>query len=319
MADTLSESLLEELVSAGIRAPSSHNTQPWLFERTSNGLAVLADRTRALAVNDPYDRELTISCGAALFNIEVAAAHLGYATSLDVLPDPDNADLLTEVTITPRANATRADELYNAIETRQTTREPFDPEPISDALRRRLSDIAENHNTALMVVGDDKRRDLAELVAEGDRIQFADRRWRRELASWMHPRRKGDGLVVPEVAGLATRAVVTAFDVGKSIAGKDHDLITDAPLVAVLSTGRDDAGTWIEAGRALEHILLVAAADGLQVGYLNQPCQVDSLRGRLQTLLEPPQYPQVVMRFGKPSKASRRAPRRPVQDVLVTR
>ena len=32
---------------------------------------LLADRTRALPVNDPQDRELTISCGCALFNLRV--------------------------------------------------------------------------------------------------------------------------------------------------------------------------------------------------------------------------------------------------------
>ena len=39
---------------------------------------LLADRTRALPVNDPEDRELTISCGCALFNLRVAAAAAGH-------------------------------------------------------------------------------------------------------------------------------------------------------------------------------------------------------------------------------------------------
>jgi hypothetical protein len=36
---------------------------------SENTRVPLADRTRALPVTDPEDRELTISCGCALFNL----------------------------------------------------------------------------------------------------------------------------------------------------------------------------------------------------------------------------------------------------------
>ena len=53
-------------VAEAIRAPSSHNTQPWLFRIAGDHLGVMADRSRALPVADPQDRELVISCGAAI-------------------------------------------------------------------------------------------------------------------------------------------------------------------------------------------------------------------------------------------------------------
>jgi len=52
------------LLDAAILAPSSHNTQPWRFAVRERTIDLYADRTRALPVNDPDDRELTISrCG----------------------------------------------------------------------------------------------------------------------------------------------------------------------------------------------------------------------------------------------------------------
>jgi hypothetical protein len=56
------------LVGAAVLAPSSHDTQLGPFRTSDSAIDLSADRTRALPVNDPDDRELTISC-CALFNL----------------------------------------------------------------------------------------------------------------------------------------------------------------------------------------------------------------------------------------------------------
>src|SRR6185436_14115060 len=76
------------LVSAAAMAPSSHNTQPWLFLVGHHSIDLVADRRRALPVNDPGDRELTISCGCALLNLRVAAAAAGYSPRVALCPEP---------------------------------------------------------------------------------------------------------------------------------------------------------------------------------------------------------------------------------------
>jgi hypothetical protein len=56
----------QDLVRQAILAPSSHNTQPWIFRVRAESVELYADRTRALPVNDPLDRELTISSAWAI-------------------------------------------------------------------------------------------------------------------------------------------------------------------------------------------------------------------------------------------------------------
>jgi uncharacterized spore protein YtfJ len=87
------------LLRYAVLAPSGHNTQPWLFSVDGDTVELYADRTQALAVVDPEDRELTISCGAALFNLRVALRHWGYRRDdqVELLPDPADADLLARV------------------------------------------------------------------------------------------------------------------------------------------------------------------------------------------------------------------------------
>lgn len=314
---------VRQLLEAAVRAPSSHNTQPWLFTVDDGQIQLRADRTRALPVNDPHDRELTISCGAALANLELAAARAGHQPSTTLLPDADDPDHLATVELATPAEPVATDNaervaLVDRIEHRHTTRGAFTDDPVPGGCTDDLIRAVADHGCWAQVVDDpDTRRELAHLVGEGDRMQFADPRWRRELASWMQPRRRHEGLTYPELVAPITRLIVTAFDLGRSTAAKDEDLLADAPLVVVLGSDGDDAEAWLHAGRALETMLLTASAGGLQAGYLNQPCQVAELRPRLQHLLGRGGFPQVVLRLGRIGDTPKPSPRRPVDEVLI--
>jgi nitroreductase len=308
---------VRRLVAAAVRAPSSHNTQPWLFEIEDSRVDLIADRTRALPVNDPDDRELTISCGAALFNLRAAAAAEGMETRVVPFPDGADGDLLASVTVVPGEPGTEG-RLAGAIESRHTLRESFSDHEQSGPLAERLVQAAEAEGTWLEIVGDHGTRDaIASLVAEGDRIQFADPRWRRELASWMHQRRKGDGMAAFGLATPVVRLVVSGFDLGKSTAGKDSALASEAPALAVLGTGSDSPQDRLAAGQALQRVLLEAAGEGVQAGYLNQPCQVGELRPRLAEALGSTGVPQLVLRLGRPEGEPEHSARRPLGEVLV--
>jgi hypothetical protein len=69
------EDELRFAVEQAVLAPSSHNTQPWQFRLDGDTVELYADRDRVMHVIDPQDRELVISCGAALLNIELAIQH----------------------------------------------------------------------------------------------------------------------------------------------------------------------------------------------------------------------------------------------------
>src|SRR6266516_3450420 len=49
----LDRASVEAAVAVAIRAPSIHNTQPWAWRLSADGLALRADRSRQLAVADP--------------------------------------------------------------------------------------------------------------------------------------------------------------------------------------------------------------------------------------------------------------------------
>jgi hypothetical protein len=78
-APRLDEKTVATLVAEATAAPSMHNAQPWRFRFLADERLLLlrADPERAMPRSDPGDRALHIGCGAALFNLRVAAAHAG--------------------------------------------------------------------------------------------------------------------------------------------------------------------------------------------------------------------------------------------------
>lgn len=305
----------KELVQKAIEAPSSHNTQPWLFRLENEAIEIWADRTRALPVNDPFDRELTISCGAAFLNLRVAAAAHGVATS--VRPGGEDPDHLATIRLGEGRVESSLAPLAPSIDDRFSTRESFENESLPDTLLADMDAAVELEGARLHEVDQEDRSFVGELVAEGDRVQFANPSWRRELASWMHSTRDGDGLAMSPWVAPISRLVVRNFDMGDKVGQTDEELAREAPALVAISTARDDEDSWLSAGQALQRALLIAAAQEVQAGYLNQPCQLVEIRGRLAKCLSPGRYPQVLLRLGVAEPPSLRAPRRPVEEVLL--
>ena len=169
------------------------------------------------------------------------------------------------------------------------------------------------------------RGGLADLIARGDRLQMADKHFRRELAAWLRSNRShapdgmpGFALGFGDVMGAAGPLVVRTFDIGMGQAARDRELALGSPVLAVLGTAADGVHHWVAAGQALARVLLRASVDGVVASFLNQPVEVPSLRPELQAIVGGPGYSQIVLRLGYRTEAPVRAtPRRPLDDVLL--
>src|SRR5690242_13091512 len=101
-AQPLDTTNVKALVSAAAAAPSLHNAQPWLFRhhREAGTVELRADLTRAMPHTDPDNRALHLGCGAALFNLRVAAAEGGLHADTVLFPVPADRELLALVRLT---------------------------------------------------------------------------------------------------------------------------------------------------------------------------------------------------------------------------
>lgn len=74
-------------LSYALLAPNPHNRQPWLVRLDgADSLTLYVDLDRRLPATDPFDRQITIGCGAFLELLSIAAAAEGYRTDIAFFP-----------------------------------------------------------------------------------------------------------------------------------------------------------------------------------------------------------------------------------------
>ena len=314
-----SDTLLVACVGEATRAPSTHNTQPWHFRVRRDCVELIADRSRALPASDPEDRELTISCGAALFSLRAARATRGYSAFVETWPVASDPDLLARVTPATGYSQQISDTaaLMQAVEQRRTYRKPFIREQMPQSTIQKLCECAQEEGATLVAVTDDlRRRRLVELIEQADQQLWHDVRWRRELSAWMHPRRQGEGFNIPGLVSAAAELVTRSFDLGSGTAARGEQILEGSPLLVALCSAGDKPADWLATGQALQHMLLRACADGLQGSFLNQPLHWPETRVQVTTMMQGAGIPQLVLRLGRPEEQLAPVVRRPLDYVM---
>lgn len=316
---------LRRAIEHALSAPSGHNSQPWKFRIIRDGVELYADRSRALPIVDPEDRALTISCGAALYQLRLAMNCDGIGTLVKILPDPNNPDLLARVLVSGPYFASSEDlELFDAFPRRRTNRGPFIDETIDPAVKTEwLYDAAESKCWLHMTEQLDEKEDFAELIDAGDHIQGSDKAFRHELSEWVRPdsTSRHDGipgcaLGMGKLESHFGRFMIRTFDWGDGQAAKDRQLAEGSPLIAVMGTHEDTPRAWLACGQSLAKMLLRGTARGLDASFMNQPIEVPELRKELSSLVDDAGMPQILLRWGRGGEVSKTA-RRSIEEVLV--
>jgi hypothetical protein len=312
------------VIRAAGRAPSVHNTQPWYFTSHQGIVRLHADPARRLPEQDPFGREMVISCGAALCNLILAVRHLGFGAGVRLLPDIGAPDLLAEVRWGAHVPPARDEELlYRAIGQRHTHLGPFTA-GVPPLLAEELRLFARRERANLHVIYDPGRRaELARLVDTAERTQMRSPYVVAERTSWA--RLSGDARAAADRSGdrctrwdgpeFAARGLTPGT-------GRRRRRVPAGPgdpcavgLVALLSTRDDRKPGWLMAGHALQRLLLHATARGVSAAFHTQPLEVPHIREQIRGEFTGGAYPQMLVRFGRGGLTTPN-PRRPVTGTL---
>jgi len=308
---------LRQAAEAGIRAPSLHNSQPWLFGLRGGALEIRVDPGRRLA-SDQAGWAARVACGAALYNTRLALAVAGRPAVVVSHPDPADRDLIARLTPgVPRPPTYAEAELYDAIARRYSNRGPFWPAPVPAGVRRALLAAARDELAWLdLLVGATALAAVSEIAFSADRVLRRDARYQAELAAWTHADQAPDGVPahagapLPEPQDLLPQRLFTDR---RRAPGRDYE---PEPLVGVLGVAGDRPADQTRAGQAMQKVLLAATAAGLDTSMISQPIEVPAAREQLRRSLGRSGSPQILLRFGY-GTPGHPTPRRDVADVLI--
>lgn len=305
------------LLTAGVLAPSMHNTQPWRFEVGSSTVQVYRDLDRWLRVADPRQSALHISVGAAVLNLRVATAELGRLAHVALLPDPNAPDLVARLTLAAGLGVDpELAALFTYLARRRTSRTPFSDRWIPDRAVRDLEHAAEFEHASLRVIRDPERvRRLLGLGAEGTTNELFALDVLQERARWVGGDRREDGIPTRALGPVPLEHPAVVRDLAVRQADRERPAahFEAHPVLAILSVRRDDELGWLSAGQALERVLLTAARWGLSASFMNQALTSPELRWLAHGPGEGDVYPQMLLRLGYGTRPEP-TPRRPLED-----
>jgi hypothetical protein len=302
-----SDRLLDYLVGRASLAPSAYNSQPWRFLTPDAATVELRpDDSRRLPQADPEDRLLYLALGAALENLLIAAADLGYHPEVEWLPEEGVAVRvhLGEPGELPEPPDPRVDAMVR----RRSARGRLG----GDQVRERARATARNLELDPVLLDWPEPATLDVMLVAGEaaeREQWGREAFRAELARWLRRDRREseslrDGLAftdwvaVPRwAAGWLRRALLRypgLFGAGRGLRRRLHK----APAVAVLSTMGDTRRDWLEAGQAYQRLGLALTEEGLSLAPESGLLASHKARKAASKVLGRPE-PQIVARVGE--------------------
>ncbi|WP_019926539.1 Acg family FMN-binding oxidoreductase [Nocardia sp. BMG111209] len=303
-----------------VRAPSVHNSQPWRWLVGDTTVHLYADTSRHLLSTDPDQRDLLVSCGAALHHLRIAALGLGWGTRVHRLPDPAAPDHLAAVEF-HRAEPTLADlRMSRAIEDRRCDRRRYTSWEVPAAHVATMVAAGAACGVIVRDIDDGSARaDLERAFVSAAAQHARDDHYTAELARWSGRHAATSG--VPARSTVAsTGATVRPFAnpvlpqaVLRDIDGVDRMLL--------LATGADDRLSRLRAGEATSAVLLTATMLGMAGCPLSEPLELPGTRSDIRRdILDDSGFPQMIIRIGWAATSADPpppTPRRPPAEVIA--
>lgn len=316
------------LLQYAVLAPSTHNSQPWLFKIGESSVKIYFDPSKQIIEADPIGRDLYISFGCCLANLELASRYFNvYDHTADHGGREDN--LIAEVFFRNLEKRTAVDStlrhLVEAIPRRINARGIFEKRTPSGEIIKRMRLLDGFPGLELHFISDaEKIRQLASLTAEGLQIAYAKSSFRKEMAQWVHSSfsRKREGipgysLRISALLSVAFPTLVRFFNIGKRVGLLNYTSIVSAPLVCVISASENFFRTWLNVGRLFERIALEATANGLATSIFAAAIEMGELYRKVQAAISTNHIPQLLFCVGYMREIQKPNLRYSVEEKLI--
>lgn len=296
----VSRELIEEVLKAGIRAPSGENSQPWRFKIEGERVWLFNRPEADQSLFNFHQNGSLVAHGALLANMKIAATHFGYDAKITFFPDKTKENLVATIDFKepePEAAAKMQANpdyklLFDAIAKRVTNRKHYDGTPLKPNEKQEILASEDwNKNAAatddvvrlVMIEDHEKIADVARAASTSETMLvlnkhvhdffFSHVRWTPE-----ENESQPNGFFVPTLELNAQQAkgfrllrhwnaarVLAKLGVAKQVGKDNEDTYKTASAMFAVVMKDPEPKNLLRAGKVLEHAWLTATKLGLSV------------------------------------------------------
>lgn len=299
------EEKIQYLTGYGILAPSTHNTQPWLFNVDSSNLKIELNSSIYLKEADRSGRNALISLGACTFNIIVAAEHFGLEPHITFKgTDINNVAIHVDFKTSPKVISKYA-KLFPYITKRYTEKRVLPDQTIETHILDDFMKLSDESSMVLLT----KDKQVISKLAHDCYIAAASYAntplFAKELSGWLRTNntKSYDGMPGRSSGLNAAKAIVGKAVMHilpkslKVMAKKYLKMIQTSPAVGIISTPEDSVKDWFHAGFKFEWLSLLATSHGISLSPMASLIERPGKSKLVESFNKSEGYPQMFYRL----------------------
>lgn len=318
---------IHHILEYGVLAPSTHNTQPWKIEVKDDKVKIFADLSKKIPQADPSGRDLYMSLGALVKNIELASQ--AYGVNYQIKHANKITESLPVATVIykelkPDSKINR--KLLHCIKDRQNYRGFFNPALNKYSDIKEVVDASASGVDAQLVSNKTTIKELAKLTAKGLRMAYASEEFRREISSYINHNLSikkhglhGYSLRMNFPKSVIIPKIMKRKDIGKRLSIVNFKSFISAPAVVVIYSADNREG-WLKAGMSMQEMLVELTGLGISSSIYAAAIEMGDLREKVAKLIPPESkglIPQLLFCIGEPTDEVPYSARKKLKRVLI--
>ena len=283
-ARRLSREMVETIVNAANLAPSAGNNQPWRWSYINTSLLLFNGFDAGITLLGYDNLSSYVAIGAAVENVVLSAADLGFECKLQLFPDKNVKDLVVSFDFFTSNNVAKKKARAAAIGLRLTNRMLGERQNIAASILDKLTKLAQEEDgfSVKFFSGDAELNAIADVLGDLEKIRLLEKTGHKDFVEeirWTKEENdeKRDGVDLrtlditnTELAGLQmfrdnrVMELVNKWNGGGAFKKLTRKSIDAAAAVGIiLLKGSAQHEDYIRGGCVLQKLWLEAALDGI--------------------------------------------------------
>ncbi len=311
------------ILNYGVLAPSTHNSQPWLFKIENNTLKIYFDPKLKIPQADPLGRDLYISMGCLVENLIIAANYFGIYKSEKIIL---SNDLVAQLDFQNNGSAnTDLEYLVDTIPKRVNARGLFEQKPLPGKIQAEMMSLKKDGRIRTdFITNKEKINNLAVLTAEGLKLAYKKPSFRKEMSGWMNNSLSakktglpGYSLRMPFLLSFLIPTMVKFFDIGPFLAKLNYKSMASTPFICLLSSEESNPEIWLEVGRLAQRYMLQLNSEDIKTSIFVASIEMGDLYKKVQEIAEISLTPQFLFCAGYMNYKPKHSPRHSIEEKLI--